>query len=132
MTEFRVLLHNNQGRWPLLERLIGINPQQNIIKTAIDAVKTAENIQTFVDEYGSAIDEVYKSGNGEEIALSNVGYFLGYYPKEVVEHWYNADTRISHPVFGRNTNISPENAFSAGVNLGRQISNRVDPKTKGN
>lgn len=48
-------------------------------------------------------------------ALSNVGYFAGYYDRETADRIYDA-FETAHPIFGR-THPSPDEAFKLGTSM---------------
>lgn len=68
------------------------------------------------------VKEIVALGDSQEEAtrlmLSNIGYFAGYYSREIADRAYELfDTE--HPVWGRQ-HPSPEEIFLMGMELGRQ------------
>ncbi len=84
---------------------------------AIDDLTAAEDIKQFYREYSAAY--------GEDLANSNIGYALGYYGSDVMRRWFDALPDVSHPVFGRSLHTTAEEAFEAGVELGKEMKRKA-------
>lgn len=75
-------------------------------------VKDAAEAKEFVDTYVAC-------GIKRDVALSNLGYFAGYYgekERRFVDKMFGAQ----HPIFGNNFNPTPTEAFEAGKKLARK------------
>ena len=88
----------------IIEKLKQIEPKRNFIFTAIEQLKTAEEIKIFYRElikfYGN-LKEVEIDSTPEGLANNNIGYILGYYSSKEQKLWFGALSDISHPFFGR-------------------------------
>ncbi len=53
----------------------------------------------------------------EDVVGQNLGYWTGYYDRETAQQAFElfAHRNVSHPIFGKRTDVTPEEAFSAGV-----------------
>lgn len=80
---------------------------------------TKENAATIVKEQ---IDEMvttlhYQPDEARKLLLANIGYYAGYYPRELADKVYEMfDTE--HPIFKR-THPTPEEALRIGMEMGR-------------
>jgi hypothetical protein len=75
-------------------------------------VKDAIEAQKFLDTYVAC-------GIKRDIALSNLGYFAGYYgekERRFVDKMFGAQ----HPIFGNNFNPTPGEALDAGMKLAKK------------
>lgn len=86
----------------------------NLAKT--DKQKAIQFFNAYVDwvrdTNGSSREEA------EKIVKDNLGYFSGYYNKEVSDIIYSTYS-CEHPIFGKNPfGISPEDAYRAGLKAG--------------
>ena len=84
-----------------------------------------QEAKNFFKEYIEYIyrdnDEVNSLERATEIAKSNFGYFAGYYDQEVCDIIYET-YQCSHPIFGdKPFDVSPEEAFQKGLELGREL-----------
>ena len=99
----------------IIERLRKAEPDRNVVFTAIDKLKTDQEIIEFYNEY--------KETN--QHADQNIGYILGYYEAKTVNRWFRLLDEIHHPVFGyefgRGYEPSPEEAFQIGKRWGNKI-----------
>jgi hypothetical protein len=89
----------------LFQKMVDKNPERNPVFTAIDVLRTSEEIRTFAKQYEQdLLNSGEESIKGKEIetARKNIGYILGYYEKHVRDRWYGVLKDVSHPVFGRN------------------------------
>jgi hypothetical protein len=90
-----------------------------IFNTALDVAKTgnSDRCQEFLTSYVEYIvsESNLNVAEAENIAKSNLGYFAGYYDRDV----YNAINKAYgavHPVFGGNPfDISPEEVYNWGL-----------------
>lgn len=92
-----------------------------IFDTALNLAKT-DNYKAGVF-YNAYIDYV-RDANGssreeaEKIVKGNLGYFAGYYDKEVCDIIYSTYC-CEHPIFGKRPfSVSPEDAYLAGLEAG--------------
>jgi hypothetical protein len=106
-------------------------PDRNPVFTAIEELKTPDEIRQFVKEYEDylvANSNEETKGRERQVARSNVGYILGYYSDETQKRWYKELPNVSHPVFGygfgRGQEITPEEAFEKGKEIGANITKR--------
>ncbi len=93
-----------------LEALEAKKPGRDVLFTAIDDLTAAEDIKQFYGEYSAAY--------GEDLANSNIGYALGYYGSDALPD-------VSHPVFGRSLHTTAEEAFEAGMELGKEMKRKA-------
>ena len=110
----------------LYDEMQAKDPKRNPIFTAIDMLKTDDEIRQFVREYEEFLlantnDEI--RGKEVQVARDNVGYVLGYYSDGVMKQWYAALPSVAHPVFGsafgRTKDMTPKEAFEAGIRLAK-------------
>lgn len=98
-----------------MKKIIWKGQELNNMGALFDAaisVKDKEEATEFLQMY---VD----SGCPREVALSNLGYFAGYYSEKArrkIAELYGA----MHPVFGGNFNPTPEEAFEAGKKLAKE------------
>jgi len=112
----------------LFEQMQAFDTKRNPVFTAIDKLKSPQDIQRFVREYEEWLvkngDKSVK-GREREVARSNVGYILGYYSDATMKLWYSNLSDVNHPVFGagfgRGKEITPEEAFNMGVERGKKM-----------
>lgn len=96
-----------------------LNTIGEIFNTALGLARTNKNeAHDFFFQYANYIMEE----KGEsfdwavELAKFNLGYFAGYFPKEICDLIYDTYECI-HPIFGRKPyDVSPEEAYNAGFN----------------
>ena len=94
-----------------------LNTIGEIFNTALELAHTNKNdAQDFLFQYAKYIMEE----RGEsfdwavELAKNNLGYFAGYFPKEICDLIYDTYECI-HPIFGRKPyDVSPEEAYKMG------------------
>ena len=91
---------------------------KNVVFIAIETLDDEEKIRRFYEDY---VEYIETSGatkdvrdRPREIALSNVGYLLGYFGDKIRKRWLSCLPDLSHPIFGRTENVDPELAFKAG------------------
>jgi len=65
------------------------------------------------------VEEMVKDYNGDrDLALSNLGYMIGYMDEATRRRWYGALPQVSHPIFGvgfgRGEDPTPQKAFEMG------------------
>ena len=95
-----------------------------IFNTALDVAKTgnSDRCQTFLTAYANWISEVNGccKDSAIDIAKNNLGYFAGYYTRDV----YNAINMAYgavHPIFGKNPfDVSPEEAYELGLSRNKK------------
>ena len=113
------------SRYKILERLEIIQPGRNIVFTAVETIKDEAEMADFFVDYVGWLSEHGNTqeirDNAKKIAGENVGYILGYYDKETAKRWHSIIELITHPVFGRNTDVTAEEAFNMGVQLGEKM-----------
>jgi hypothetical protein len=111
----------------LFEQMEAFDKKRNPVFTAIDKLKTPEDIQRFAKEYeeyliANSNEEI--KGKEREVARSNIGYILGYYSDETMKLWYANLPDVVHPVFGagfgRGKEVTPEEAFAKGMEMGKK------------
>lgn len=111
----------------LFEQMEAFDKKRNPVFTAIDKLKSPQDIQRFMREYEEYLvehgDKSIK-GREREVARSNVGYILGYYDDATMKWWYSSLPEVSHPVFGagfgRGKEVTPEEAFEMGKTIGKK------------
>ena len=111
----------------LFEQMEAFDKKRNPVFTAIDKLKSPQDIQRFMREYEEWLvkngDESIK-GREREVARSNVGYILGYYDDATMKWWYSSLPDVNHPVFGagfgRGKEVTPEEAFKKGIEMGKK------------
>ncbi|MFA5103528.1 MAG: hypothetical protein WC525_10315 [Candidatus Thermoplasmatota archaeon] len=115
----------------LLEDMIQINPERNVVFTAIETLKRPEDIRRFMKEYEDWMLEngdVSTKGREVEVARQNVGYILGYFSPEAYKLWYGVLQEVSHPVFGhgfgRGKDPTNEEAFKMGETMGKNLAKK--------
>jgi hypothetical protein len=69
----------------------------------------------------------YNRSDAEQIELSNIGYFAGYYDSETAA-WVYKLFKAAHPIFGT-TRPTMKEAYEAGVCIGQER-NGNDVKTR--
>lgn len=82
-----------------------------------------DKASTFYNEYVQYVMDINKSDRdaAERIVKSNLGYFAGYYNKDVCDIIYST-YNCCHPIFGKSPfSVSPEEAFETGYKLGKQL-----------
>ena len=96
-----------------------LNTIGEIFNTALELARTNKNdAHDFFLQYAKYImEEKGKSFDcAVELAKFNLGYFAGYFPKEICDLIYDTYECI-HPIFGdKPYETSPEEAFSMGYN----------------
>jgi len=83
----------------------------------IISIKTLEEAKLYFDSYKSYLKTLVPEKTDSEldaIINSNFGYYAGYYSNEVRELVFNL-FGIVHPIFGFETNMTPEEAFQCGL-----------------
>lgn len=112
----------------LFEQMEAFDKKRNPVFTAIDKLKTPEDIQRFANEYEEylvANSNKEIEGKEREVARSNIGYILGYYSDATAKLWYGSLPDVVHPVFGagfgRGKEVTPEEAFKMGVERGKKM-----------
>jgi hypothetical protein len=118
----------------LVEKMFELEPERNPIFTAIENLKTTEEVKQFRSELitwyeskGWTQDNPECNGKTpEELADHNIGYIIGYYGKEERVLWYDT-LKIGHPLLGRmqdDSSISEqekvETAFREGMKAGME------------
>lgn len=83
-----------------------------------------DECQNFLKAYASYIYNDNPSVNSFDealkIAKNNFGYYAGYFDKYTCDLIYEVYC-TEHPIFGKNPcNVSPEDAFKAGLEAGRR------------
>ena len=110
-------------RWPLLSRMaqnLEISAEAALRPGAMVELTDPEEIRQFMIEYADWLRWMNGGDEkGEETAWRNVGYLIGYFNAEVRQRWLDALPNLSHPVFGRDLNVSPDEAFQAGYRIGQ-------------
>ena len=96
----------------IFERMQDLDPERNPVFTAIRKLETDEDIKQFFSEYVAQYPDV---------AAENVGYILGYYDSERRARWMTLLPEVYHPVFGRKVDVSAEEAFEKGLELGEKM-----------
>lgn len=91
------------------------------------AKENKEESQEFFKQYIQFIlednDKVNTLEEAERIAKSNFGYYAGYFDQEVCDIVYKT-YQCSHPIFGdKPFDISPEEAYKKGLEIGRELMN---------
>ena len=92
----------------LVDDMFKKRPDKNPVCTAIETLKTPEDVLRFQTDYRAYM---VSEGYTEEIADRNIGYLLGYYGEKEWDLWYGT-LGIDHPVFGDKANLK---AFPAGT-----------------
>lgn len=99
-----------------------LNTVGEVFNKALEIAKyTPSNAKDFLDKYTRHIESVEGITYGEALdrAKSNLGYFAGYYDKHTCDLIYDVYC-TEHPIFGKNPfDVSPEDAFKAGLEAGR-------------
>ena len=80
----------------LVKKMLEINPERNLVFTAIETLEDSEEIKQFHKEYREYMEN---EGYDNKVADSNIGYILGYYDKDTWRLWYPL-LDIKHPIFG--------------------------------
>ena len=121
----------------LFQKMSDLEPDKNPIFTAISNLKTVREIRLFMHQYEEwMLTNADASVRGKEVetARRNVGYILGYYGDKTRSKWYSALPDVSHPVFGygfgRGKEVTPEEAFAIGVEMGQEVKRESERKTK--
>lgn len=86
----------------------------DLMRNGIDKCDNPEEAQEFM--------HLYRAEN--EYADQNIGYLSGYYgPDKMrrIQEWFG----VAHPIFG-NCVPSPEQAFAAGKQMGRELKDSAD------
>ena len=96
----------------IFEKMESLGPERNPIFTAIEKLETDEDIKQFFSEYVT---------QHPDVAAQNVGYILGYYPSAIRTRWMTLLPEVYHPVFGRTVDVSAEEAFEKGLELGEKM-----------
>ncbi|MBR9705787.1 hypothetical protein GOV14_02010 [Candidatus Pacearchaeota archaeon] len=88
----------------LIQRLKKIDQNRNVLFTAIDTLKTEQEIKEFYKAYvGFLRDDTTDPKVKDDpagVADQNIGYVLGYYNGDTAIRWLNALPGTYHPVFG--------------------------------
>lgn len=101
-----------------------LTSMEEIFNKALEVAKSGDGdrCQTFLTTYANWISEVngcYKD-SAINIAKNNLGYFAGYYNRDV----YNAINMAYgavHPIFGKNPfDVSPEEAYELGLSRNKK------------
>lgn len=55
----------------------------------------------------------------EDVVSQNLGYWTGYYDSETAQRVFElfAHRNVSHPIFGKRTDVTPKDAFDAGTRM---------------
>lgn len=89
---------------PLLPRLQALDPERDVVYTAIDRLTKPAEIRQFVGEYlerrTSSVAEG-KKGKVRKTLMGNIGFILGQYESDVSQRWFDTVEGLSHPIFGR-------------------------------
>lgn len=92
-----------------------------IFDTALNLAKTDKhNAGVFFNTYVDWVRDTNECSHeeAEKIVKDNLGYFSGYYNKEVSDIIYST-YNCEHPIFGKHPfGISPEDAYLAGLKAG--------------
>lgn len=92
-----------------------------IFDTALNLAKTDKhNAGVFFNAYVDWVRDTNECSHeeAEKIVKDNLGYFSGYYSKEVSDIIYSTYS-CEHPIFGKHPfDISPEDAYLAGLKAG--------------
>ena len=58
----------------------------------------------------------------EDMVGQNLGYWTGYYDTATAQRVFElfAHRNVSHPIFGKRADVTPEEAFNAGFELARR------------
>ena len=100
----------------LVQRLQNKEPDRNVVFTAIEQLKTPEEIKEFYQEYIEWLKTNTELSDPEKVAKENIGYVIGYYSQETANTWMKTLEDIYHPVFGREIPYgNPISAFEAGM-----------------
>jgi hypothetical protein len=92
----------------------------DIFNEAKDIAKYPYKAKDFLDKYARYIADVECISYDEALnrAKNNLGYFAGYYDAEICDLIYEVYC-TEHPIFGKKPyDISPEDAFNAGLEAG--------------
>lgn len=119
---------NFSPKYVMLEKMENVSPGRNFIFSAIENLDKPEDIMEFFKEYCEWLKENGKFENNQkavDVANSNIGYILIYYDTSKVKQWHKVLQTVSHPIFGRKTDIGVEEAFQMGVQLGESMKNKI-------
>jgi len=101
-----------------------LNTIGEVFDEALRLAKTdKDEAQDFFYQYVNHISFVnkYSWDKSIEIAKSNLGYFAGYYDKEVCDIIYNT-YQCSHPIFGNKPfSVDPNEAYRKGLEMGSKL-----------
>lgn len=109
------------GTYPTLVVLAKMEPERNLISTAIERLCEQESIRKFFDELTKLYCEIRKDGSGGKAAREAVGYMIHYYDRDVRKLWLKTLPDIYHIAFGRRSHVEAGEAFRAGKVYGAEI-----------
>jgi len=85
------LVNACNDKYPLMEKMLEINPKRNEVFTALDELKSDYEIKKFYKEYISWMKVNGKTeeirNNAKEVVDGNIRYILGYYGGETEKRW---------------------------------------------
>ena len=85
-----------------------------------------ERAARFYACYLADMETRYPVAEAKRIVASNIGYVSGYYSPDTMKAIQDVFD-VGHPIFGRRTNVVPEDAFDAGAMMALGI----DPQMSG-
>lgn len=85
-----------------------------------DETEADDYFLQLVNHYLLSNHDLKSREEAERVVRENLGYYAGYYSAEIGER-VNRLFRTTHPIFG-GTRPTPEEAFKAGEDLGKKLS----------
>ena len=70
------------------------------------------------------LDLFKKACKKQRILLADVGYYTGHISHGQRAYLFHVWPELSHPVFGRRVDITPEEAFAAGIKAAAELADK--------